>query len=248
MHVDLASVKLAFGYFENREQRIIDFQGCLMEKFWVRWFVCVLLFLSGGVFFKLIPHVSFNFDLKLGWEAFSAMGTIAAVIVSLYMARSSDRNRKAEKKEISSLVAARLWPITQALHQALIDLSVWVYLDDLDSSEPISDIRESVKHLRIYLDRISINDIEQVVYIDIVTASYLSRSIGEIGGVIASVERESKEWIAIPQRSKEFYRSHWGGSLTAAQDFLFLVLPNLEKAAQRATPSPDWAAVYGEAC
>ncbi|MNJ75981.1 hypothetical protein D3C77_731750 [compost metagenome] len=86
-----------------------------------------------------------------------------------------------------------------------------------------------------------------MVSIDISTASYLSRSIGEVGGVIASVERETKEWADISQSSKEFYRKHWGDTLTSAQDFLFLALPSLEKAAQRATPSPDWATIYGDA-
>ncbi|NWB64438.1 hypothetical protein [Pseudomonas sp. F1002] len=215
-----------------------------MEKSWVRWLVCLLLFLCGGIFFKLAPMASFKFEIT--WDAFSAIGTVAAVVVSLYLARSTDRKRQAENKVRSTLVVARLWPIAEALNGALTDLSGWVYFDDLDSPEPISDIRERVKRLRIYLDRMSMQDIELLVSIDIVIASYLSRAIGEVEGVIASVERESREWNAISRGSKEFYRNHWGDAILSARDFLTLALPSLKYSAQKAAPVPDWAAIYAE--
>jgi hypothetical protein len=214
-----------------------------MEKSWVRWLVCLLLFLCGGVFFKLAPVVTFKFELS--WDAFSAIGTVAAVVVSLYLARSVERKQQAENKERSSLVAARLWPIADALNGDLAGLSGWVYFDDLDSPEPISDIREKVKRLRIYLDRMTMQDIERIVAIDITIASYLSRAIGEIEGVIASVERESKEWNNISRASKDFYREHWGKAIISARDFLNMALPSLEYAAQKAAPIPDWAEIYG---
>lgn len=213
-----------------------------MEKSWVRWLVCLLLFLCGGIFFKLVPLVSFKFELS--WDAFSAVGTVAAVVVSLYLASSTERKQRAENKERSSLVAARLWPIAEALNGDLAGLSGWVYFDNLDSSEPISDIRERVKRLRVYLDRMTMQDIERIVAIDITIASYLSRAIGEIEGVVASVERESEEWNNISQGSKDFYRQHWGGAILSARDFLLLALPSLMHVAQKAAPPPDWGAIY----
>lgn len=215
-----------------------------MEKNWVCWLVCLLLFLCGGIFFKLVPLVSFK--LELTWDAFSAVGTVAAVVVSLYLASATERKQRAENKERSSLVAARLWPIADALNGDLAGLSSWVYFEDLDSSEPISDIREKVKRLRLYLDRMTMKDIEQIVAIDIKIASYLSRAIGEIEGVVASVERESREWDVISKLSKDFYRQHWGDALLSARDFLLIALPSLEYAARNAAPLPDWAAINAE--
>lgn len=214
-----------------------------MEKSWVRWLVCLLLFLSGGIFFKLLPVVSLKFDLS--WEAFSAIGTVAAVVVSLYLARSAERKQQAGDRERSSLVAARLWPVAEALNGDLAGLSGWVYFENLDSPEPISDIRETLKHLRVYLDRMTMQDIERIIAIDITIASYLSRAIGEIEGVIASVERESEEWNNISSMSKDFYREHWGKAILSAREFLLMALPTLEHAAQKAAPVPDWAEIYG---
>lgn len=216
-----------------------------MEKSWVRWLVCLLLFLSGGIFFKLMPVATFKFELS--WDAFSAIGTVAAVVVSLYLARSAERKQQAESKERSLLVAARLWPIAEALNGDLAGLTGWVYFEELDSPEPISDIREKVKRLRLYRDRMTMQDIERIVAIDITIASYLSRAIGEVDGVVASVERESKEWGAISQGSKDFYREHWGNSILSAREFLLMALPSLKHAAQKAAPMPDWAALDAEA-
>lgn len=215
-----------------------------MEKAWLRWLVCLLLFLCGGIFFKLLPQVSV--DLKLDWNAFSAIGTFAAVIVSLYLASSAERKLVADRRWRSALAAARVWPIAEALNQHLSDLSGWVYFDNLDDPETISDIREKVKQLRVYLDCIKVDDIDRIVAIDISIASYLSRAIGEIEGVVVSVEREGKEWDAIPQTSKEFYREHWGGALLSARDFLQMALPSVMAAAEKAAPTPDWAEIYGK--
>ncbi|WP_448177133.1 hypothetical protein [Pseudomonas putida] len=215
-----------------------------MEKAWVRWLVCLLLFLCGGIFFKLLPQVSV--DLKLDWNAFSAIGTFAAVIVSLYLASSAERKLVAERRERSALVAARVWPIAEALNGHLSDLSGWVYFDNLDDPEKISDIRERVKRLRVFLDCMKIDDVERIVAIDISVASYLSRAIGEIEGVVVSVEREGEEWDAISQVSKEFYREHWGGALLNARDFLQMALPSLMTAAHKAAPTPDWAEIYAK--
>lgn len=215
-----------------------------MEKAWVRWLVCLLLFLCGGIFFKLLPQASV--DLKLDWNALSAIGTFAAVIVSLYLASSAERKQVAERRERSALAAARVWPIAEALNGHLSDLSGWVYFDNLDDPEKISDIRERVKRLRVYLDCMKIDDVERIVAIDISVASYLSRAIGEIEGVVVSVEREGKEWDAISQVSKEFYRKHWGDAILSARDFLQMALPSLMHAAQKAAPIPDWAEIYGK--
>lgn len=215
-----------------------------MEKAWVRWLVCLLLFLCGGIFFKLLPQVSV--DLKLDWDAFSAIGTLAAVIVSLHLAGSAERKLVAERKERSALVAARVWPIAEALNGHLSDLSGWVYFDNLDDPEKISDIRERVKRLRVYLDCMKIDDVERIVAIDISVASYLSRAIGEVEGVVVSVEREGKEWDAISQLSKEFYRKHWGDAILNARDFLQMALPSLEYAARKAAPIPDWAEIHAK--
>ena len=153
-----------------------------MEKSWVRWGVCLLLFVCGGVFSKLAPVVTFK--LELGWEAFSAIGTLAAVVLSLYLARSAELKARSENKQRSLLVAARLRPIAGALNADLAALSTWVYFENLDSSEPISDIRDAVKRLRIYLDGIKLQDIERIIAIDIVVASYLSKAVGEVEGLI----------------------------------------------------------------
>ena len=209
----------------------------------MRWLVCLLLFLCGGIFFKLLPQASG--DLKLDWNALSAIGTFAAVIVSLYLASSAERKQVAERRERSALAAARVWPIAEALNGHLSDLSGWVYFDNLDDPEKISDIRERVKRLRVYLDCMKIDDVERIVAIDISVASYLSRAIGEIEGVVVSVEREGKEWDAISQLSKEFYRKHWGDAILNARDFLQMALPSLQHAAQKAAPIPDWAEIYG---
>lgn len=44
------------------------------------WLVAVLLFVSGGVFFNIIPSVSLA--ISLGWNALSAIGTIPGSIAS----------------------------------------------------------------------------------------------------------------------------------------------------------------------
>lgn len=216
--------------------------GDLMEKDWVRWLVCILIFLCGGIFFKLVPDNSFKFILS--WEAFSAIGTLSAVGVSLYLACSTDRKRQAEDSTRSSLVAARLAPIAEALEGDLEDLLSWVYFDDLDSLEPISDIRERVKRLRIYLDRMPMQDIERIIPIGASTANYLSRAVGEVEGLIVSVERESKEWSAISQSSKVFYRTHWGDAIVSARDFLIIALPKLVSVAKKAAPTPEWGEIF----
>ncbi|MFI8643842.1 hypothetical protein ACIGJK_03430 [Pseudomonas iridis] len=214
-----------------------------MEKSWVRWGVCLLLFVCGGVFSKLAPVVTFK--LELGWEAFSAIGTLAAVVLSLYLARSAELKARSENKQRSLLVAARLRPIAGALNADLAALSTWVYFENLDSSEPISDIRDAVKRLRIYLDGIKLQDIERIIAIDIVVASYLSKAVGEVEGLIVSVERESQEWSQISKPLKDYYRSHWGASLISARDSLNMALPSLDFAATKAAPTPDYAEIYG---
>lgn len=214
-----------------------------MENSWVRWGVCVLLFFSGGVFFKLAPAVTFQ--LKLGWEAFSAVGTLAAVVVSLWLARSADLKVRTENKQRSLLVAARLRPIAGALNADLAVLSTWAYFENLDSSEPISDIRDAVKRLRIYLDGIKLQDIERIIPIDIMVASYLSKAVGEVEGLIVSVERESQEWNEISKPIKDYYRNQWGAALESARESLNMALPSLDFAATKAAPTPDYGDVYG---
>jgi len=215
-----------------------------MEKTWMPWVVSLLLFISGGIFFKLVPMM--NFELTMSWDTFSALGTIAAVVVSLYLAGSSDRKVRAANKVRSTIVAARIWPVAEALNAALGALSGWVYFENLDSDEPINDVREEVKRLRVYLDGIKMQDIEMLVSIDISIASYLARSIGEVEGVIASVERESVEWKSISKFNKDFYRSHWGDALINARDLLQMALPSIMFAAKKAAPLPDWATIYAK--
>ncbi|WP_145133563.1 MULTISPECIES: hypothetical protein [unclassified Pseudomonas] len=215
-----------------------------MSRDWVVWLGCLLLFVCGGLFFRISPVVIFK--LELTWEAFSAIGTLGAVVVSLYLARSAERRLRSENKERSSLVAARLWPIAEALNSQLADLSGWVYFDNLDAPESISDIRERVKRLHIYFDRMTMQDIERIIAIDISIANYLSRAMGEVEGVIASVEREGEEWNNISQVSKDFYRERWGNSIISARDFLTMALPSLMYAAQKAAPFPDWHEIYND--
>ncbi|MBV4552329.1 hypothetical protein HU742_014380 [Pseudomonas sp. SWRI102] len=215
-----------------------------MRRDLIVWLGCLLLFFCGGIFFKLLPAATFKFELS--WEAFSAIGTVAAVVVSLYLARSTERNKRAEGKERSSLVAARLWPTADALNRDLAELSGWAYFDNLDGPEPISDIRDRVKRLRVYLDRMMMQDVERIIAIDIIVANYLSRAIGEVEGVIVSVERESEEWHLISQLSKDFYRQHWGAAILSAREFLLMALPSLEYAARKAAPAPDWAKIYND--
>ncbi|TWC11416.1 hypothetical protein FBY06_1445 [Pseudomonas sp. SJZ085] len=218
--------------------------GRVMSRDWVVWLGCLLLFVCGGLFFRISPVVIFK--LELTWEAFSAIGTLGAVVVSLYLARSAERRLRSENKERSSLVAARLWPIAEALNSQLADLSGWVYFDNLDAPESISDIRERVKRLHIYFDRMTMQDIERIIAIDISIANYLSRAMGEVEGVIASVEREGEEWNNISQVSKDFYRERWGNSIISARDFLTMALPSLMYAAQKAAPFPDWHEIYND--
>lgn len=215
-----------------------------MSRDWVVWLGCLMLFVCGGLFFRISPVVTFK--LGLTWEAFSAIGTLGAVVVSLYLARSTERRLRSENKERSSLVAARLWPIAEALNGQLVDLTGWVYFDNLESPEPIADIRERVKRLRYYLDRMTMQDIERIIAIDISIASYLSRAMGEIEGVIASVEREGDEWNKISPASKDFYRERWGNSIISARNFLTMALPSLMDAAQNAAPIPEWHEIYND--
>lgn len=203
--------------------------------------LCTLV-LCGGIFFKLLPSLSLN--LQLDWNSLSAIGTLSAVLVSLWLARSSDRKTRREEKQRGELAASRIWPIAGAMNAQLSEFVGWVYFDDLDSSEPISDIRDKFKKLQVFADRISREDVQDTVSLDISVASYLARAIGEIEGVIVSVEREIKEWGQISRLQKEFFRSTWGDAVVNSRDLLLLALPTLEYAAQKAAPLPDWAKIY----
>ncbi|WP_241356881.1 hypothetical protein, partial [Escherichia coli] len=93
--------------------------------------VAVLLFVSGGVFFNILPSVSLA--VSLDWNALSAIGTVGAVLVSLGLAVTSWWNRRGEEKLRAKLVAARIRPVLVDLINQLEYFSAWYYFDNLDS-------------------------------------------------------------------------------------------------------------------
>lgn len=87
-HLNYAS-RIIYFLGEASYGKVLDSVACLFDA--------VLMW---RYFFKVLPAVSFSFVLN--WDAFSAVGTIAAVVLSLYLATDADRKLLAEKSKVFS--------------------------------------------------------------------------------------------------------------------------------------------------
>ncbi|HDQ4152933.1 hypothetical protein ACOAOH_28415 [Pseudomonas aeruginosa] len=208
------------------------------------WLVAVLLFVSGGVFFNILPSVSLA--ISLDWSALSAVGTVGAVLVSLGLAVTSWWNRRGEEQLRAKLVAARMRPVLVDLINQLGYFSAWYYFDNLDSPGEIEDVRGLVKPLRICTDSISKEDIERLVVLDQKSTGYLSSGIGRVEAVISEVERVTGDWDEITDVQKGRYRDTWGPTLDEARDHIYQAMDVIEKAVNDVAPEIDWSQVYAD--
>lgn len=207
----------------------------------VVWGVCVLLFFAGGIFFQAFP------DFNFGWEAASAVGTISAVFLSLWLSGKSDRQAREREIVRVGLVAARVSPVVSRLEDLVSKLIGWAYFTNLDDEEnPVSDARAYVQGFRRYVDQISREDLEILVNLSPSVASGLSRVVGEITSLIHMVDSESRDWRDIPRNEKLVFQKEWGEHLITANTILSVIVRPLQKTMDNFSPLPDWGQIYSE--
>lgn len=212
-----------------------------MSRDWVVWGGCILLLFAGGIIFRAFPDIGF------GWEAASAVGTVSAVFLSLWLSGKSDRQAKEREAVRVGLVAARVSPVVSRLQDSVHKLIGWAYFTNLDDeNNPVSDARVYVQGFRRYIDQISREDLEILVCLSPMVAAGLSRIVGEVTSLIHMVDSERRDWREIPRNEKLVFQEEWGEHLIIADDILSFIVRPLKRAMDDFSPLPDWGQIHYE--
>lgn len=200
-----------------------------MEKRWVRWIVCLLLFLSGGVFFKLMPAATIKFDL--GWDAFSAIGTLGAVVVSLYLASAADRKAKTQERHRAELVAVRIYPVLQSLHHRVTAIFAQFAFNAERASVNRPDILNDMKLAIEYARLIKDETLDALVHLDDgIFAKRLSRALGMLDGLGVEIHgMDLEQWNGLDQNHKVFFHGRWANHFSACDQLLRVALVSCYK-------------------
>lgn len=224
-----------------------------------QWFGLLLLGVAALIAWQVIPAQA------TGWDYFdkvidvvTAVATTAAVVVSLWLARASDRRQDKEKLIRARLLAARL---VADLEGPLKALSQFVNLVDFQDSDE-ADMLAKMPAARLVsaqrrLDRLMEESgrpqwiidaalLEGIVPLGNSTAHRLEYGCRSLVAINRELVEYSKHWQTIDADYKEYLLSEWAKTFSKAERFISVAFAACQDAAALGAPEPSPDEIYGD--
>ncbi|BBH46941.1 hypothetical protein [Pseudomonas sp. KU43P] len=181
------------------------------------------------------------------WEAASAIGTCAAVVVALgFSYRAVVDSRKIEKDR-ADLAAARMHGPVSFLETQVSLLHAWLIFndDDYESSDP--QLFALVDEIDSAALKITNEDLYQVLGLPGHAAKRLARALGLIHIFAAEVKYRLTQvsWNDNEARIKRQSYKKWSDSASEIKDHLQIAVRRFESAAASGAPRPSTEEIHG---
>ncbi|WP_219274052.1 hypothetical protein [Pseudomonas sp. Xaverov 83] len=179
------------------------------------------------------------------WNALSAVGTLAAVVVALWFSVQSVRSNGRAEKDRSEMAAAKMLSPLSALESKVSYLFAWFFLEDEEFDGQYTYVFLRVQELEAAARAISIEDLYPLLHLNNHAAKRSARALGLIqtfaADAIGTLTHHS--WGNVKQY--EPYHKKWAEMLSEIQDHLAVAVLTCKAAASTGAPRPTAEEIHG---
>lgn len=185
--------------------------------------------------------------LKDVWEAASALGTCAAVIVALVFSYRALADSRRIEKDRSDLAAARILGPVSSLEQQVSLLYAWLVFNDDDYEKSDVHLMAVLGEIESAASTITTDDLYQVLGLPGHAAKRLARALGliHIFSGQAKYRLSQLRWTQSEVTVKRESYKQWADSVSDIRDHLQIATRQLESAADTGAPRPSSEEIYG---
>lgn len=181
------------------------------------------------------------------WEAASALGTCAAVIVALVFSCRAFADSRRIEKDRSDLAAARiLGPVSSLEGQVALLYACLIFNDDkYENSDP--QIAALLGEIESAASTITNDDLYQVLCLPNHAAKRLARALGLIHIFSGQTKYSLSQprWIRSEVTVKREAYERWAASVCNIHDHLQIATRQLKSSADTGAPLPSSEEIYG---
>lgn len=185
--------------------------------------------------------------MKDVWEAASAIGTCAAVIVALVFSYRALADSRKIEKDRSDLAAARMLGPVNSLEEQVSLLYAWLIFNDDEYEKSDPHVLVLLGEIELAASTITTDDLYQVLGLPGHAAKRLARSLG----LIHIFSGQAKYRLTLPAWTKsevmvkrEAYKQ-WADLVSDIRDHLQIAIRQLKSAAETGAPRPTSDEIYG---
>lgn len=181
------------------------------------------------------------------WEAASAIGTCAAVVVALvFSCRALVDGRKIEKDRADLAAARMLGPVT-GLEDKVSLLYAWLIFNDDDYKQSDPQLFALIDEIEVAASKITTQDLYQVLGLPGHAAKRLARALGlvHIFASGAKYRLTQSSWAENEPKIKRASYKAWSDSASEIRDHLQIALRQFESAASTGAPRPSVQEIHG---
>lgn len=186
-------------------------------------------------------------ELKDVWEAASALGTCAAVIVALVFSYRALADSRRIEKDRSDLAAARLLGPVSSLEEQVSLLYACLVFNDDDYENSSPQISGLLGEIESAASTITTDDLYQVLCLRNHAAKRLARALGLIHIFTGQTKYRLNQprWNeSVVSVKREAYK-RWAESVADIRDHLQIATRQLKSAADTGAPLPSAEEIYG---
>ncbi len=172
------------------------------------------------------------------WEALSAIGTVAAVVVALGISgQSAWANRRADKDR-AQLAAARMLSPLSGLERKASFISLCFAFEPI---EPDPNVLKALVELEALSKTISIEDLYPLLKLPRHAAKRSARALGQIQLFVSAAHAllTHQTWIDLENHQRAVYYNSWFEMLSEIKDHLTVAVSVCESAASAGAPRPS---------
>lgn len=185
--------------------------------------------------------------LKDVWEAASALGTCAAVIVALVFSYRALADSRRIEKDRSDLAAARLLGPVSSLEEQVSLLYACLVFNDDDYENSGPQISILLGEIESAASTITTDDLYQVLCLPNHAAKRLARALGLIHIFSGQTKYRLSQprWTRYEVSAKREAYKRWAESVGDIRDHLQIATRQLQSAADTGAPLPSSEEIHG---
>lgn len=172
------------------------------------------------------------------WNALSAVGTLAAVVVALWFSVQSVRLNGRSEKDRSELAAAKMLSPLMTLERKAAALYAHFSFEGEDFVDQHPNVLLEIQMLEVMARSISVEDLYPLLHLEGHAAKRSARALGLI-------QTFSDDAVAIllhpswdPSRGRKIMHKRWAGMLAEVNDHLSIAVTVCAAAASTGAPRP----------
>ena len=185
--------------------------------------------------------------MQIYWDAFSAIGTVAAVVVALILALQAEFYSRGNEKRKAGLVAARLLESVRLVGEEVRHkMAAFAFYED-EQEGSNDNFACDMLTLRALADVLDIDTIEALSPLPGNCANRLAMAVGIIDALGREIEyvKSKKPWSKWSAEWRKNYVERWMSMSSRASDYFLAVIRELESSAGSIAPIPSGEELHG---